>query len=143
MYMHISDTGSRFTTKAVDVPELRRVRMYVENVVKAESNHPARAEGAVQLGVPLAISRAFYDVIRGERESAQVAILESAIPAAKVFDVGGERTHGERCVRHELTHMAGTVVVRRPVTRANARIAAVQRQPACRLVGHSEIDSSP
>src|SRR5215469_18869364 len=125
MYMHISDTGSRFTTKAVDVPELRRVRMYVENVVKAESNHPARAEGAVQLGVPLAISRAFYDVIRGERESAQVAILESAVPAAEVLHVSSERTRGERCVRHEFTHMAGTVVVWGLVTCADTRVAAV------------------
>ena len=78
--MDVRDSDCRFPRQAIDVPELGRVGMGVEQIVDAERSAPALRKGVMRVEVPFAEPLAVDLTLRGE--SGPIRVLAAAASVA-------------------------------------------------------------
>src|SRR6266404_4994008 len=110
MYVQVRGAVHGLAGQPVDVPELGRVGVAVQNVVHAESRAPIWGKREVHVRVPFAVAAALDLVVRRERLSAEIAIFESAAPGSEVLHINVEGTGCGGRIGQIATNVAGSIV---------------------------------
>ncbi len=142
MQMQVGNPVGRLAGQTIDVPELRRIRVPVQDVVHAQARAPVPGECVLHVRVPFTIATALYLIVRGQRLAAEIAIFQAAAPGTEIFYIDIERAGGKRGIGKIAPDVAGAIVEVRGEARMVARIAGVELEPLQGLIGQIDLVSA-
>src|SRR5438477_137010 len=132
MQMQVGNPSGRLAVETIDVPELRRIRVPVQDVVHPQARAPVPGECVLHVPVPFTIATALYQIVRGQRLAAEIAIFQAATPGTEIFYIDIERAGGKwgigkitPDVTGDAAGAASAIIEVRGEARMVARIAAV------------------
>src|SRR3569833_2885881 len=141
MHVQVRQPLGRLTRETIDVPELCRVRVPVQNVIDPQACAPVPGEGVLDVGVQLAIATALYLIVRRQGLVAQISIFGSAAPGTEVFYIDIERAGCKWCIGQISANVSCSVdEVRREASMVPG-VARVELQPPPRLIGQIDLEA--
>src|SRR5262245_11529685 len=112
--------------ETIDVPELRRIRVPVQDVVHPQARAPVPGECVLHIPIQFTIAATLYQIVRGQWLAAEIAIFQSSAPGTEIFYIDIERAGGKRGIGKVAPEVAGAIIEVRGEARVVARVAGVE-----------------